>query len=148
GVIVQADADPQGEFLFSTGKTVHLVNHDGTPLPGWPKVIPTGTALEGGPAFGDLDGDGVGEVVVTSENYPNGTVGWIYAYNTNGTIVAGFPALTQGDHARSPTVVDLDGDGHAEIIVGERTWPTGHVYVFNGSGQILPGWPQTINHVP
>jgi hypothetical protein len=147
-VLVEADGDAQPEILFSTFKTVHLVNIDGTAVSGWPITVPSGTRVAGGPAFGDLDGDGNGEVVVCADNWPNGPIGWIYAYHTNGTVVSGFPALTGGDHSRSPTVVDLDGDGTSEIIVGERAWPLGGAYVVGGDGAVLPGWPRSLDHVP
>jgi len=147
-VYVAADGDAEPEILFSTGKQVHLVNVDGSSLPGWPITIGVGSRLAGGPSFGDLDGDGVGEVVVAADNWPNGDLAWMYAYRLDGTVVDGFPAMSFGDHARSPTVTDLDGDGDAEIITGERDWPLGRVYVFDGDGSVLPGWPVDIDHVP
>ena len=147
-VLVEADGDAEPEILYTTGLIVRLQNVDGTDVPGWPIVIPTGNTPEGGPCFGDLDGDGEGEVIVCSENWPNGNIGWIYAYHTDGSPVEGFPAFTQGDHARSLTVTDLDGDGDVEIITGERDWPLGRVFVFDGDGSLMPGWPQDINHVP
>jgi hypothetical protein len=45
-------------------------------------------------------------------------------------------------------VVDLDDDGCCEIVVGERDYPIGRVYVFDGDGQLLQGWPQELDHVP
>jgi hypothetical protein len=147
-VLVEADGDGEPEILFSTGKIVRLMNVDGSNVPGWPKTIPSGNHLAGGPAFADLDGDGTGEVIVCAENWPNGNIGWVYAYHTDGSLVDGFPALTAGDHSRSPTATDLDGDGDAEIIVGERAWPLGRVFVFDGDGSTMAGWPRDINHVP
>ncbi|RKZ08596.1 hypothetical protein DRQ25_08675 [Candidatus Fermentibacteria bacterium] len=148
GLLVNADADPELEILFTTLHTVHIFNNDGTYLPGWPVTVPTGSKICSQAAFGDLDGDGMGEIVVTSHNWPNGSIGWTYAYHADGSLVTGFPALTNGDHSKSPTVVDLDNNGTCEIIVGERIYPVGNVYVFDGSGQVLPGWPQELNHVP
>ncbi len=147
-LLVQADDDQELEVLFVADFDIHLYNHDGTELDGWPVTVPTGSAISGQPAFGDLDGDGEGEVVVTSDNWPNGSLGWTYAYHADGALAEGFPLLTNGDHSRSPTVVDLDGDGACEIIVGERDYPIGRVYVCDGTGQLLAGWPQEIDHVP
>jgi hypothetical protein len=148
GLLVNADGDPEMEILFLTHKTVHLLNHDGTYLTGWPVTVPGGTHSSGQPSFGDLDGDGEGEIVILTDNYPNGSNGWVYAYHSDGTPVSGFPATTNGDFTKSPTVVDLFDDGTCEIIVGERDYPTGWVYVFDGAGQLLSGWPQELNHVP
>ncbi len=148
GLLVNADSDPELEILFRTHKTIHLMDTDGTYLPGWPITVPNGTHSTGQPAFGDLDGDGEGEVVMVSDNYPNGSTGWTWAYNTDGTLLPGFPAMTAGDHTKSPTVVDLFNDGTCEIIVSDRDYPIGRVYLFNGIGQIQPGWPIPIDHVP
>lgn len=147
-LLVQADATPQLEVLFMTFKTVHLMSSTCEYLTGWPKTVPNGTATSGGPAFGDIDGDGQGEIVVTAHNYPNGDNGWVYAYRTNGTLVTGFPALTNGDFTKSPTVVDLNADGACEIIVAERDYPIGRVYVFRGNGSVWAGWPVQLSHVP
>ncbi len=148
GLLVNADADQELEILFTTLHTVHLLNNDGTYMTGWPVTVPTGSRICSQAAFGDLDGDGMGEIIVTSDNWPNGSSGWTYAYNTDGTLVTGFPALTNGDHSKSPAVVDLNNNGTCEIIVGERDYPVGYVYVFDGGGQLLSGWPQVLNHVP
>ena len=147
-VLVDADSDPQLEILFAADLTVHLLDHSGSYLPGWPVTVTSGNSFSGQAAFGDLDGDGSGEVVVTSHNWPNGSTGWTFAYHADGSLVEGFPFITGGDHTKSPTVADLDGDGSCEIIVGERDYPIGRVYVCDGAGQLLEGWPQEMNHVP
>ena len=147
GMLINADSDPELEILFSTNHLIHLLDHDGTYLPGWPVLVPTGTRISGQSSFGDLDGDGSGEIVVVSDNWPNGSSAWTYAYDVSGTILTGFPVVTNGDHTKSPTVVDLDGDGKCEIIVSEDGASSGLFYIFDGAGQLLAGWPQTLDHV-
>ena len=70
------------------------------------------------PAFADLDSDGKLDLVVGNNR------GEIFAYNNTG---AGFTALTGADNPFSgidvgswaaPTFVDLDGDGHLDMVVG------------------------------
>ena len=148
GMLINVDSDPEFEILFATTHLIHLLNHDGTYLPGWPVTVPTGTRIAGQSSFGDLDGDGSGEIVVVSDNWPNGNSAWTYAYDISGTMLTGFPVVTNGDHTKSPTVVDLDGDGKCEIIVNERGASSGLLYIFDDAGQILAGWPQTLDHVP
>ncbi len=150
-VLVQADDDDALELLVSSGKDerrLRLLDTDGTPLPGWPLTIPTGTFSLWGASFGDVDGDGRGEVVATSDRQPNGTIAWTYAFETDGSIVPGFPVETAGDVVGSPVVVDLDGDGAAEILVTEKTYPSGRLYVFDGTGALLPGWPVGFEWLP
>jgi hypothetical protein len=151
GVFVQADSDPELEVLFMTpkaSKRVHLMNHDGTYLPGWPLVLPAGASGASGPSFADVDGDGAPDVVACSHNPPSGTAAWTFAFRTDGSLLPGFPARSFGDLGGSPTVADLDDDGRSEIIVGERDWPLGRVYVFGSDGQPRPGWPVELDQAP
>jgi len=51
--------------------------------------------------------------------------------NKNGTTIASFPCFS-GTHTEYPVVVDLDKDGHAEILVtGAQSFGTGAVYEKN-----------------
>jgi hypothetical protein len=62
----------------------------------------------GGPALGDLDGDGTLEIVTASFK-------GVYALRANGELVEGFPKLTH-DVFTQPVIVDLNGDGRVEIV--------------------------------
>ncbi len=137
------DADPQQEIVINLGQTTQAINMDGSIVPGWPKTI--SQVPSGGPVFGDIDGDGEGEIVIGS--YTGSTTGYVYAYEKNGTAVTGFPVNT-GYIWMSPTLADLNNDGAMEIIVGKRQYPTGQVIVLKGDGTALTGWPQTMAGVP
>ncbi len=71
------------------------------------------------PAVGDLDGDGVPEIVVGEC-----CRGVIHCYNNDGTQRWVSPVVT---YRSSPTIADLDGDGKAEILYGTT------VFNFDGS---------------
>jgi len=105
---------------------VHLLDWQGNALPGWPRnqagpgvnLVSTWNA----PALADVDGDGLGEVVVACADYGMGMYR-TWAYELDGSVVAGFPLVdgwpagVDGDNTASPVVVDLDGDGALEILV-------------------------------
>jgi len=143
-VYCNMDTDPEYEIIFNTGYNVNAINTDGTQVPGWPKTVSSFT-LEGAPAFGDIDGDGQEEIVVTNHGLTSG--GYIYAFKKNGTPVTGFP-INHGYSTRTPVLADLNGDNVLEIIVNKRTYPTGSVYIYKGDGTLYPGWPKSIGHVP
>ncbi|RPI15896.1 MAG: T9SS C-terminal target domain-containing protein [Ignavibacteriae bacterium] len=138
------DADSDLEIVFCIGYTIQAWNKDGSNVTGWPVTV-SSYALEGSPSFGDIDGDGQGEIVATSHGLTSG--GFIYAYEKNGTPVTGFP-INHGYTSRTPVLADMDNNGSCEIIVNKRLSSAGEVYVYKSDGTILTGWPKPINHVP
>ena len=144
GIVCNMDSTSDLEVVYNIGFTVQAWKMDGTPVPGWPKTVST-YALEGAPAYGDIDGDGQPEIVVTNHGLTSG--GFIYAFRRNGSIVPGFP-INHGYSTRTPVLADLDGDGAMEIIVNKRLSSAGEVWVYKGNGTVFPGWPKAIGHVP
>ncbi|MDX6667075.1 MAG: hypothetical protein QOK04_455, partial [Solirubrobacteraceae bacterium] len=119
--------------------------------PGFPKRL--GTGGEAPLRYHDLNGDGVQELVLPTED------GKIHAYEPNGSELPGWPVTTQvhysaADHGgtpafenaavsmpneppRGPTIADLDDDGQPEIITAAGL----RVYVFEPDGSLRPGFP-------
>ncbi|HMT10774.1 MAG TPA: T9SS type A sorting domain-containing protein [Ignavibacteria bacterium] len=144
GIACNMDSDGELEIVYNIGYTVQAWNFDGTPVPGWPQTVAS-YALEGAPAFGDIDGDGQDEIVVTNHGLTSG--GFIYAFEKNGTAVTGFP-INHGYSTRTPVLANLDNSGGLEIIVNKRIYPLGEVWVYRGNGTVYPGWPKGMGHVP
>jgi len=111
------------------------------PSPAW--TASTGKVLYASPTIADINGDGIKDVVVGDQT---GTVSVLSG--SNGANVAGWP---QQVHVRagsgattavesSPTVADLDKDGHPEIIVGAGSLNVqsqpGGVEIFNSNGSL------------
>lgn len=143
-IFCNMDNDPESEIVINIGYTVQAFNIDGSNVSGWPKTV-SSYVLEGAPAFGDIDGDGYDEIVVTNHGLTSG--GYIYAFKRDGTPVSGFP-INHGYSASTPVLADVNNDGKMEIIVNKRTYPTGLVYIYKYDGTILTGWPKNIGHVP
>ncbi len=137
GIAVNMDADPDLEIVYGSGSYLFARNLDTTSVPGWPKVYAQYYEVAWTPAFGDIDGDGQGEVVA-GVGGPLG--GFLYAYEQDGTEIFN---INIGKYPLTPVLSDLNGDGAMEIIIGLRT---GQVYVYNGDGTVYNGWPQTIDH--
>lgn len=155
------DLDGDGDLeIVVAGIDRHLYawHHNGVPVDGWPIYRYNGDPiLRGGlssPALGDLDGDGLPEVVVgTMSPYwegesgppPDYNTGTIWALNGDSSYVPGFPLQTEQYIHSSPALGDIDGDGRLEIVVGAG-WGTNHrrniVYAINHDGTFLPNWPR------
>jgi hypothetical protein len=143
GIFCNMDSDPELEIVYNVGYTINAFNLDGSNVPGWPKT--SSYPLEGAPSFGDIDGDGQGEIVATGHGLTSG--GQIYAFKKNGNPVTGFP-INHGYSTRTPVLADLDNNGTMEIIVNLRLYPVGEEWVYKGDGTVYPGWPKPLNHVP
>lgn len=128
------DADSEMEIVFGAGETLYAVNLDGTAVTGWPKTFAQYYEAVWAVSFGDIDGDGEGEIVAGIGG-PLG--GHVQAFKKDGTSVTGFP-VNVGRYPMTPILADLDGNGSMEIILGTRT---GQAYVYKGDGTVYPGWP-------
>ncbi len=86
-------------------------------------------------AAGDLDGDGRAEIVTSSNP---GSPPRVRVWRADGTPLASFDAYAPSFRGGVQAAVgDLDGDGHAEIVVAPGPGGGPHVRVFSGSGQLL-----------
>jgi hypothetical protein len=122
-----ADLDGDGwlEIIYtpnSTGLSAKLVvlsakTSDGTSglvKSGWPVDLPGSS--EASPVVGDLDGDGVPEII---QGIGGGDIGApynLYAYHANGLPMNGFPITLSGPVRTSPVVTDLDGDLDVDLV--------------------------------
>jgi Subtilase family/FG-GAP-like repeat len=168
-VLADLDGDSIFEIIAGTGSgQVWALRGDGSALAGFPvatdpreirnstaeayasgAVADNGDGFIGGMASGDLDGDGVPEIVGATLG------GGLYAWHSDGSRVDGFPYWTIGrepeefdtDHtwdqgfASGATLVDLDGDGALEIIAAAMDQ---RLYVVDADGNDFGPYPITL----
>ncbi len=124
-----------GLFVATSGGLVAGFDAAGDPLPGWPVSVNRGTTttMVGGPALGDLDGDGSLEIV-------GGTVdGSIWAWRADGTPMPGFP-ITGVGVSQPVALTPIDADPGVEIVVVSAI--TLHAFRFDGHE--AAGWPSPV----
>jgi thermitase len=97
-------------------------------LSGWPQVMSWGSGGSGSPILRDIDHNSASEIL-----HPN-LDGILYIWNPDGSDLPGWPKPGLGTLPIS--VADINRDGVEEIV------RPGSVYDLSGS--LLPGWPQSI----
>jgi len=145
GVYCNLDDEPNLEIIYNVGQKVFAWKMNGAEVPGWPVSI--SLPQYGAPAYGDIDGDGEGEIVVSGRNV-TGSTGRVFAFEKDGSTVSGFPITLLGGPTKTPTLADLNGDNILEIIVAERDYPDGYVGAYYGDGSAFPGFPVMMDYIP
>jgi len=114
-VLAEVDGDPQLEIVSGDGHVIDgLAALAGIPGSQWVSSGSFGATI----AAGDLDGDGIDEIVAARNNL-SPVVFDAVAQSVRATIAV--------PDAETVGVVDLDGDGRAEILVGEDSFAGGPV---------------------
>lgn len=136
-MVADLDGDGRSEIICLGFSTVRVFAGDGTSAPGWPVTLPFGSVTSwDGMAVGDVDGDGVQELVVASGNAPYST----FLLDSTGHVRPGWPRTLPGSGVRLgyPVMADLDGDGQLDVVIAGGD---GSMHAFNAAGAELPGWP-------
>ncbi|MFH1866307.1 MAG: FG-GAP-like repeat-containing protein, partial [Candidatus Eisenbacteria bacterium] len=130
-----ADLDGDGDLeilMPSSDNRIHVWKWEGTVYPGWPQtIIDGGTGdARGSISVGNIDDDAGLELVVGFNN------GKVYAFDTNGSLLDGWPIQLDAEIHSSPAIDDLDRDGDMEVIVSGMD---GMVYVWDTEGDYADG---------
>ncbi|MBD3168233.1 MAG: T9SS type A sorting domain-containing protein [candidate division Zixibacteria bacterium] len=120
-----------------------IIDHTANVLEGWPYYLPRWTYSP--PSIADIDGDDDVEIVVGvsgSVAYPSDN---LYAFETNGTVVGGFPVIIHGA-AEGPTAAgDLEGDGNVYIAFDNNhirsSDQLGNIYICDDDGFVDDPYP-------
>jgi hypothetical protein len=121
--------------------------YDGTDVAGFPYLAVSN--IDNSPALGDLNNDGVMEIVFYDWSKR------LYAVQADGTDYPGFPVYFNSWSNLSPgpsaALGDMDGDGELEIAVAANmTGDLARVFIYDTdvdggtSGSLLTGWPQDV----
>lgn len=131
-LLADVNGDGVPESIYSLARHLHVVDGSGSPLPGWPRS--TDHSLLTPPSVGDINGDGMMEVIVQGYDYLSNTRvrGTIYAFSANGSTLPGWPSrfdVTPSNMRRYLgdfiTVTDINGDNSAEVLLSPFECLTG-----------------------
>jgi hypothetical protein len=147
------DNDGRKEIIFgskcsSQPNYLYAYRFDGTQAAGFPFATGIVGYIVCSPSVGDLDNDGLSEIVFVSE------ADSLYVVRQNGHRYPGFPIafvannVPGGVSCPSPALADFDHDGRLEIAAVATTNGASAALCLidtdiagSTSGQIMPGWP-------
>jgi hypothetical protein len=110
---------------------IKVFSHEGEPEDGWPKD--TLKNMMSSPALGDLDEDGIDDIIICSEQdgvhaYLSSSDDWVGSASTGGNL---------NWSLSTPLLADLENDGHLEVLTVNDD---GTVYAWRNDGQsVIPG---------
>jgi vibriolysin len=122
---------------------VIMVDSQGRMVDGWPQVFGTFNSFDSPPAVGDIDRDGVKELVFATVD------GNIRIFSPNGILLRQWQLGTAVVDSWTPVLADLDGDGYLDVVVKYTSSANGPgIAVFDRTGNLLPGWPRQLSASP
>jgi hypothetical protein len=132
--------DGNKEIVYCSYSSIYVFRSDGTLLPGWPQVNPTGRYFSyQSPVLADLDSDDTLEIIAGMHR--NGAC---CVWRHDGTILPGWPRAFSRWTYCPPTAADLYRNGNLKVLDGLSGIVGGAadvLYAFDGDGSVLPGFP-------
>ncbi|MEK6861343.1 MAG: right-handed parallel beta-helix repeat-containing protein, partial [Nanoarchaeota archaeon] len=118
------DADGKLEIIVTSISKIFVLRSNASHMENWPKSIAR-DILSTSAVVGDVDGNKKPDVLLGADK--------LYAWNSNGSLVEGWPLNSTSISYFTPALDDLDGDGDTEVVVAASdgyvyAWdlPTGH----------------------
>jgi hypothetical protein len=147
-VVGDINGDDRLEIAFTIGNRLFCINDSGRTLSGFPKTL-SGTYANS-PVLGDVDRDGMAEIVAVSGSFPSFSTMNLVRYD--GSSPSGWPKTLSGQVFRqfnAPVLGDITEDGYPEILMGFEGVNDGFelLYAWDWQGTVLADWPKLLRDI-
>ena len=95
----------------------YVFNYKGEILSGWPQQ--TTWFSPGSATVGDVNGNSVPDIILAAGSGVSPGLegdGGVYAWNLDGSLIDGFPKITDYEAQATVTIADIDNDGMVELV--------------------------------
>jgi hypothetical protein len=130
-----------GTHILGGGGNVYILKNDGSMLAGWPKSV--SWWIYGPPSVGFINNDNVLDIAAGDQVLSASPVDYVYAWDKNGTPLAGFPIGPLNAVNNQILLGDIDNDNMTELIFDDNTSSGGFgkYLAYNHDGTPVSGWP-------
>jgi M6 family metalloprotease-like protein len=114
--IGDVDLDGFYEIIYNSEKHINGINYNNAQLTNMPfePVLLDDEKLIGTPLIADIDNDDLVDIISITNQ------GQIFAYNSNGIALDGFPFSAGGNITVSPLLIDIDNDSNLELFTMDQ----------------------------
>ena len=119
------DGDHIPEIIIGCASGILVFKGDGSELQGFPVQWDSPNAYwvkNNAPVVGDVDNDGLQDIVMTTTKAGSSQYGRVYVYNSKGQLNSHFPKDLEIGFGAVPAIGDIDLDGRNEIIITGSYW--------------------------
>ena len=141
-ILYDLDGDGLREIIWGgcsgSAGAVFAVNEDASSVTGWPQT--TNYWIFGTVSIGDIDQDGSLDIVVGDQVSSGTPADHIFAWDSSGNAIEGFPAGPTNAIYAQIGIADLDGDNNVELMIDDNNFGFGY-NAYNHDGTHCTDWP-------
>ena len=158
--VADLDLDGDEEILIPDERSIHVIDGDGRNIEGWPieisytsdisSTIKGMLSLQNGPVVGDINNDGMPEIMIVDSVIKRDDTFdfYLHIFNNDGTYYLN-PINIPSSFGSSLSLGDVNGDGFKEIIIVSMGAPAysipSKISILKYDGTFLDNWPKTRN---